>query len=74
MSKWIKTSERLPEANVSVLTFGWYDETIAGCDGIAWIQRDGKWYWDPKDEPVRCLTDEGEEVTHWMPLPEPPKP
>jgi len=61
----------LPEAGVDVLLFspdwaeGWR---------IGWVEVDGKWYVDPKDEPTRCLTDEGCEVIHWQALPPIPEP
>lgn len=45
----------------------------AECWCIGWFQM-GKWYVDPKDEPTRCLTDEGCEVVQWQALPEVPEP
>ena len=55
--KWIPVTERLPEENTAVLT---YRESG--------IQAEFRWHkgWD-NDEFTPC------QVTHWMPLPEPPK-
>lgn len=59
-SKWISVEERLPEEEVQVLVYGriFMD--------IGWIL-DGKW----KSEYINAYDDD--EITHWMPLPEPPK-
>lgn len=51
---WIPVTERLPEENVAVLTWG--EQAVVLID---W-HRNGKWF----------VTDG---VTHWMPLPDPPK-
>lgn len=43
------------------------------CDGgymfTAWYSHGGEWFNYPTDKPLM----RGEKVTHWMPLPEPPK-
>jgi len=55
---WIPVAERLPEVGVSVLVY--FRE--------AWIARlapNGKFYEDMDDSLIQ--------VSHWMPLPEPPK-
>lgn len=60
-----------PEPNTEVLIFA---PDWSSYWDIGWMQSDGKWYVDPKDEPVRCLTDEGCEVVHWQYLPPIPEP
>lgn len=67
---WIPVTERLPEANERVIACV---KTIEGLDVWDAVRWNGKeWeveiescydYWTRIDEPV----------THWMPLPEPPK-
>ena len=59
VQKWIPVSERLPEDNEEVVTY-------RGRDGIGIECRfgDGSWGFD---------FDLQDSVTHWMPLPEPPK-
>ena len=52
--RWIPVTERMPEEDVAVLTWGKQAVVL-----IDW-HRNGKWF----------VTDG---VTHWMPLPEPPK-
>lgn len=74
MSKWISVKDRLPEIETSVLIYvskekemhtaqfcNWEKEI---CDN--WHVSAGKYIYDP-------LVFEREEVTHWMPLPEPPE-
>lgn len=68
---WIKTSDRLPEktGNVSyeqipclVVYKGYVEILLWNCQDLCWDGNDGDDYeCDPLD------------VTHWMPLPEPPK-
>ena len=57
VQQWIPVSERLPEENTAVMT---YRESG--------IEVEYRWHkgWD-NDEFTPCP------VTHWMPLPEPPK-
>lgn len=64
--KWIPVSERLPE------TFGEYIVAVKALDGTFYSDYAD---YDPFEQRwntglYRCPT---EEVTHWMPLPEPPK-
>lgn len=61
-SKWIPVTERLPEQNTRVIGFmAW--------KGITAIEyQHGKWYSIDHLQPLP-----NEAVTHWMPLPEPPK-
>lgn len=64
-TRWIPCSERLPERNVSVL--GWYKDNpfarycpeIVSWNGNGWVFVYAR----------RYVTN----VTHWQPLPEPPK-
>jgi len=64
--RWIPVEERLPTAGEEVLSFSEnYGHVVARLDG-------GKWY------AIHTDTETGEpwireEVTHWMPLPEPPE-
>ena len=57
--KWIPVSERLPEKDVKVLTFGVYGFSVNYRDRFS-----GKW---------RGVNGKPQWITHWMPLPEPPK-
>ena len=59
MSEWISVDERLPEPLKSILVFG---NGIRSCA----IYDKGNFYPD-----FKALS--GVEVTHWMPLPQPPK-
>lgn len=66
-SKWISVKERLPESRKDVLVVAlWHErwQTMLG------------WHSD-QEEKWRIITPHGEReaggVTHWMPLPEPPK-
>ena len=64
MSKWIKCSERMPDKFVDVLvTDGIYVE-------VMWLDCD--WYWDSWIESWVVEVDR-KNITHWMPLPEPPE-
>lgn len=55
--KWISVKDRLPNIAQPVLAYSGEELGI----GFAYLYSDGKWYGDCGD------------VTHWMPLPEPPK-
>lgn len=59
--KWIHVTERLPERFVYVLVM-----TDFGEAAVARLKGNGRWYigWD---------NDQYAGITHWMPLPEPPK-
>lgn len=68
MSEWIKTSERLPDAEYgegkNVLTVNTLGVIrVAYYDGSCWCNPDG--------EPVK--TARLFPITHWMPIPEPPE-
>lgn len=67
---WISVKERLPE----------HSEIVLVCDArIAETPYVGIWTLEEDVEGADCWNDEGgwwralSEVTHWMPLPEPPK-
>ena len=67
MPRWIPVTERLPELHEEVLVCneeyglsGLGFATVAVWDGTDWIET-----WD-RSTAIHC-------VTHWMPLPEPPK-
>ena len=68
MSKWISVKDRLPEIDILVLccslkslspTYGWYNGN----------------FWSVNDEPnhFKDKIDRISFITHWMPLPAPPK-
>lgn len=56
--RWIPVTERLPDYHSDVLVLD-----ACGCE-VAWLMDDGKWS-------ITLISDYP--VTHWMPLPEPPK-
>ena len=61
-SRWISVKERLPENNTRVIGFmAWKAMTAVE-------RQNNKWY---SIDHLESLPDEA--VTHWMPLPEPPK-
>jgi hypothetical protein len=60
--KWVSVKERLPEEPGEVLI------TLYGRAATAWYYRDGKF-----ETRSSRVWDAGLSVTHWMPLPEPPK-
>ena len=57
LPKWIPVKERLPENDKTVLV---------------WNRRNSREYFDVYDH-GRWIIFEWEDITHWMPLPEPPK-
>ena len=64
VQEWISVTERLPEKGEEVLVFNTRENWI----GFAWLRPDETWTALGFDFPF----DLGE-VTHWMPLPQPPK-
>ena len=64
VQEWIPVTERLPEKGQEVLVF----DTRENWTGFAWLRPDETWTSLGFDFPF----DLGE-VTHWMPLPKPPK-
>ena len=61
---WIPVDERLPEKGEEVLVF----DTRENWTGFAWLNPDETWTALGFDFPLGLG-----EVTHWMPLPQPPK-
>lgn len=69
---WISVKDRLPEKYQDVLVLVKYDGTIY-CEQfheqvIAWLTVNGDWDSDCGD-----FNDSDGVITHWMPIPEPPK-
>ena len=74
MAEWISVKDRLPEENVPVL--------ICTQEGAIWMAEyleerrphtTATAYWETVDVMYGCGAElETTEVTHWMPLPEPP--
>ena len=60
--RWIPVTERLPKYNTFVIVFA------EGIVGEAVLDDADYWYWAGTDEYEPAIN-----VTHWMPLPEPPK-
>ena len=73
VNRWIPVAERLPKIGVPVLVtyFNAIDGTPQG-DGVA-VQLFGEncWYWW-EGSVEDCDWEVRVEITHWMPLPEPP--
>lgn len=78
MSEWISVEDRLPDEGVPVwgATLGQFPMIAAlqvDADGWLWGEvyahypSDGKWACDYE------VNDDYSWITHWMPLPEPPK-
>lgn len=61
--KWIPVSERMPEKHKLVLCL-WIRMGDGFRYGLAKLQRENVWW---------VLNEGMPEVTHWMPLPEPPR-
>ena len=63
--KWISVKDRLPEDQRSVLTVNGHGEIrIMGL----WSKRGDEWIWEHNDRMMNY-----NDITHWMPLTEPPK-
>lgn len=59
--KWISVKDRLPEEGETVLCY--YESDLMGvCTRLHEIWEDSYGYWESDDA-----------ITHWMPMPEPPK-
>lgn len=66
MCEWINVKDRLPEDGQQVWTYFLPDK-----DMYFAIYQDGKWWDFRNDESKGC--EYTVKVTHWMPLPTPPK-
>lgn len=71
-TQWISIEDRLPEADQNVLLYVDYSvyETITMFVGHL-LERDGHHHWAPYD--WNGLGFNFDDITHWMPLPEPPE-
>jgi hypothetical protein len=63
--RWIPVTERLPEEDGHYLVCIFADELSCRWSQIAWFRRE--FYW------VHGTENGREVITHWMPLPGPPK-
>lgn len=67
--EWISVKDRMPETRHAVLVYTLYYKNI----WAASMHEDGNWYiWSPGNR-VLLDPDWHGPITHWMPLPEPPK-
>ena len=67
VQEWISVTERLPEDREDVMVSVVFDGKAM--IGTGWyVVEKGRWY-------VRCITtcEQRPDITHWMPLPQPPK-
>ncbi len=72
MGEWISVKERLPEINRWVLAnwvCEWNNKSFESLC-IAKLGKNGEWLTNDSEYPY-FMSDE--KITHWMPLPEPPK-
>ncbi len=74
MSDWVSVKDRLPKGTDSVLA--WVE--CGAVPVVAYRDADGVWQVDIEhiswngSGSIRDLDDYDDDVTHWMPLPEPP--
>lgn len=68
--EWISVSNVLPEKDISVLIYG-KDVNIG--TGYLWECR-GELFWSTDSEDLWSIfRNENDIISHWMPLPDPPK-
>ena len=65
-SQWISAEDRLPEKDGYYLTYGCIPKYRIPNHTNLTKFKDGAWLWDVMEIPY-------EGVTHWQPIPEPPK-
>lgn len=72
MSEWISVEDRLPKIyqNCAVYINGGRDHKY-----YRWARFNGGYNWDGDGgcNMSHCYADGAHNITHWMPLPEPPK-
>lgn len=72
LDSWISVKERLPEEGIEVLIFGKVLNDISKVLGVrARFRGDQEWKYTWESEDIHVYKQD--DVTHWMPLPEPPK-
>jgi len=71
--EWISVKDRLPESETRVLTY-WLECVEIGYLTIPEDKRFIPYWCDSGDEQPCYAKINENTVTHWMPLPEPPKP
>lgn len=78
--RWISVKDRLPDKECYVLchgdgamcTMAWWPTPMSGCNEEA-FKHPERFNWTVLDAPRGYLNLRPEDVTHWMPLPAPPK-
>ena len=70
VQKWIPVTERLPEKNGEYLC-RWINKSVSDAEYESTYGSFGYWFDFLGDEYKEWISYEG--ITHWMPLPEPPK-
>jgi hypothetical protein len=71
-SRWISVKERLPEEGLEVLVYGKILNDISKALGVrARFRGDQEWKYTWESEDIHVYNQD--DVTHWKPLPEPPK-
>ena len=61
MGEWISVKDRLPDKQDLYLVYSSGTYTVQWFNGYEWVIYSDEWAF------------EAHEITHWMPLPEPPK-
>lgn len=67
MTEWISVNDSMPKVGEKVLT---YCKAVGGVAGNGYIKVN---YISMHTRSWECSVLYGYEITHWMPLPEPPK-
>ena len=70
VQQWIPVTERLPEKNGEYLC-RWINKSVSDAEYESTYGSFGYWFDFWEDEYKEWISYEG--ITHWMPLPEPPK-